>query len=234
VIRVAALAVAAVAVSALLAAADGAAVRAQNSKLFGSVGPGFEISFRDAQGNRMTKLDPGTYDIEVRDLSDEHSFHLKGPGVDERTDVTSTGTVNWTVAFRDGNYTFACDPHPTLGGRFVVGNPPAQTPPAPSPAVTAKTRLVLTSGPAEVITLKTSGGKAVKQMKLGTYRVTVRDRGRDHNAHVVAPGFNRKTKPLAFTGTQTWTIKLARTGSFRFLCDPHAALGMRGSAKIVR
>jgi plastocyanin len=71
-------------------------------------------------------------------------------------------------------------------------------------------------------------------MKLGTYRVTVRDRGRDHNAHVVAPGYNRKTKPLEFTGTQTWTVKLARTGSFRFLCDPHAVTGMKGSAKIVR
>jgi hypothetical protein len=111
--------------------------------------------------------------------------------------------------------------------------PPAQ-PRAQSPAVTPRTRLVLTSGPAELITLKTSAGKAVKQMKLGTYKVTVRDRGRDHNAHVVAPGFNRKTKPLEYTGTQIWTIKLARTGSFRFLCDPHAITGMRGSAKILR
>jgi hypothetical protein len=116
----------------------------------------------------------------------------------------------------------------------AVGNPPAAAPPRQAPAVMPRTRLVLTSGPAEVITLKTSAGKAVKQMKLGTYKVTVRDRGRDHNAHVVAPGFNRKTKPLEYTGTQTWTIKLARTGSFRFLCDPHAITGMKGSAKIVR
>jgi plastocyanin len=115
-----------------------------------------------------------------------------------------------------------------------VGNPPAAAPPRQTPAVTPRTRLVLTSGPAEVITLKTSAGKAVKQMKLGTYKVTVRDRGRDHNAHVVAPGFNRKTKPLEYTGTQTWTIKLARTGTFRFLCDPHALTGMKGSAKIIR
>ena len=56
---------------------------------------------------------------------------------------------------------------------------------------------------------------------------------RIHNAHVIAPGFNRVTKPLTYTGTQTWKVKLARTGTFRFLCDPHALTGMKGSAKIV-
>ncbi|MDQ3671453.1 MAG: hypothetical protein M3364_03310, partial [Actinomycetota bacterium] len=63
--RVAALAVA-LAVAALLGAADGAAVQAQNPKLFGTVGPEFEISFRDAQGDKVTKLEPGTYDVQVR------------------------------------------------------------------------------------------------------------------------------------------------------------------------
>lgn len=71
-------------------------------------------------------------------------------------------------------------------------------------------------------------------MKLGTYTVTVRDRGRDHNAHIVAPGYNRKTTPLGFRGTQTWKVALKKTGAFRFLCDSHAAEGMLGSAKIVR
>ncbi len=33
-------------------------------------------------------------------------------------------------------------------------------------------------------------------MKLGTYKVVVRDRSRIHDAHVIAPGFNRATKPL--------------------------------------
>jgi plastocyanin len=233
VIRAVGLTVAAFA-AALLGATEGAAVQAQNAKLFGTVGPEFEISLRDAEGNRVTKLDPGTYDIQVRDLSDFHSFHLEGPGVNERTQVEFTGTLDWTVTFRDGNYVYRCDPHPSLSGRLTVGTPPAQPPPAATPTVTPRTRLVVTSGPAEVITLKTSAGKAVRQMRLGTYKVTVRDRGRDHNAHVVAPGFNRKTRPLEFVGTQTWTVKLARTGTFRFLCDPHAILGMKGSAKIVR
>jgi plastocyanin len=216
----------------LLGAAQGEAAPAQTLKLFGKVGPEFSIDLRDAQGARVTKLDPGTYVVEVEDLSDFHSFHLKGPGVDERTDVTFTGTVQWTVTFRDGRYTYRCDPHPALAGGFTVGNPPAAPPPGPA-AITAKTRLVLTAGPGPTITLRTAAGRAVKAMKLGTYTMTVRDRSRLHNAHVRAPGFARKTT-LAFVGTQRWRVKLARPGTLRFLCDPHASLGMRGSAKIVR
>ena len=225
---------AALLVAGLLGAADGAAVRAQNPKLFGSVGQG--IVLRDAQGNRVTKLDPGTYDIEGEDQSDFHTFHLVGPGVDERTEVEFTGTVNWTVTLKDGNYIYYCDVHPlSLRGAFVAGNPPAQPPPPPptSGVVASKTKLVLTAGPAQVITLKTSAGKAVKTMKLGTYTMVVRDRGRIHNAHVTAPGYNRKTSPLTYTGTQTWRVKLAKIGKLRFLCDSHALVGMKGSAKIV-
>jgi len=231
--RAAALAVA-LAVAALLGATDGAAVRAQNPKLFGSVGQG--IVLRDAQGNRVTKLDPGTYDIEVEDQSDFHTFHLTGPGVNERTEVEFTGTVNWTVTFRDGNYIYYCDVHPlSLRGAFVAGNPPPEPEPTPTPTtvVTPKSRLVLTAGPSEVITLKTSAGKTVKTMKRGTYTVIVRDRGRTHTAHLVAPGYNRKTTPLSYVGTQTWKVKLAKVGTLRFYCDPHRLTGMRGSAKIV-
>lgn len=106
--------VAALAAAALLGSADGAAVSAQNPKLFGTVGPEFNIILRDASGTRVTKLDPGTYDVEVEDLSNFHSFHLEGPGVDERTQVEFTGTVNWKVTFRNGNYVYHCDPHPSL------------------------------------------------------------------------------------------------------------------------
>jgi plastocyanin len=222
------------AIASMLGAAIGAAAPAQVPKLFGEVGPEFEISLHDAQGNRVTKLDPGTYAIEVEDKSDFHSFHLEGPGVDERTDTTFVGDVQWTVTFRDGRYTYHCDPHPSLSGSFTVGNPPSTNPPpAATPPVTAKTRLVLTAGPDAVITLKTAAGKAVKTMKRGTYTMTVRDRSALHNAHVRAPGFDRKTT-LPFVGTQRWKVKLARVGTLRFLCDPHAVDGMRGSAKIVR
>jgi plastocyanin len=221
---------AALAAAALLGSADGAAVSSQNPKLFGEVGPEFEISLHDAQGNRVTKLDPGTYDIQVEDKSDFHTFHLAGPGVDERTEVAFTGKVNWTVTFRDGNYVYHCDPHPSLRGSFVVGNPPTTSP--PSNVITPKTRLVVTAGPSDVIALKTAAGKAVKTLKKGTYTVTVRDRSRLHNVHLIAPGYNKKTT-VPFVGTQTWKVKLAKAGTLRYLCDVHASTGMRGSAKIV-
>jgi plastocyanin len=235
VIRAVGLTLAGLAVAALLWAADGAAVHAQNPKLFGTVGPGESIVLRDAQGARVTRLDPGTYDVEVEDLSDEHNFHLRGPGVNRQTVVETQGKDSWTVTFTDGTYTYLCDPHSTtMRASVSVGNPPAAAPPRQAaPAVTARTRLVLTSGPGEVITLKTAAGANVKTMKRGTYTVRVRDRSRIHNAHVVAPGFNKKTT-LPFVGTQTWKMPLRRTGTLRFLCDPHAITGMKGSAKIVR
>jgi plastocyanin len=232
VIRASAFAVVLLVVAALLGATRGEAGSSQATKLVGSVGPGFGISLRDAQGNAVTRVDPGTYEIEVTDLADAHTFHLRGLGVDQRTEVAFTGTVSWTVTFQNGTYTFFCDVHPTqMRGTFTSGSAPAPAPPQSNP-VTARTRLVLTAGPAEIITLKTAAGRVVKTMKRGTYRMTVRDRSAIHNAHVVAPGFNKRTM-LAFRGTQTWRVPLRRTGTLRFLCDPHAAIGMRGSAKIV-
>jgi len=226
----------ALAAAALLGATDGSAVQSQSVKLVGTVGPGFFITLEDAQGNRVRNLEPGTYDIEVKDLSEEHNFHLTGPGVDRLTPVGATTTESWTVTLTNGTYRYNCDPHATtMRGSFTVGatSPPPPPTPAPRP-VTAKTKLVLTSGPAFVITLKTAKGKAVKTMKRGTYTMVVRDRSRIHNAHVAAPGFNRKTSPLTYKGSQTWKVKLKKTGTLRFLCDPHARGGMKGSAKIVR
>jgi plastocyanin len=228
----------AVVVIALLLASGGQATPGQSTTLHGRVGPGFTISLTNASGAPVTTLDPGTYDIEVQDLSDEHNFHLQGPGVDKATEIGSSGAVTWTVTLSDGTYFYQCDPHQgTMHGSFTVGNvtppPPPPTPPAGG-AVTQKTKLVLTSGPGFKITLKTAAGKTVKSMKRGTYTVVVRDRSRIHNAHVVAPGFNRRTWPLTYTGTQSWKVKLARTGTLRYLCDPHALAGMKGAAKIVR
>ena len=216
---------------ALVLAGSGAAVP-QTPTLHGSVGPDFEISLRDAQGNPVTKLDPGTYEVEVEDKSDFHTFHLAGPGVDERTEVAFTGKVRWTVTFKDGTYVYHCDPHPSLRGTFVVGNPATSPPPPPSAVITAKTKLVVTAGPQQVITLRTATGKPVKQLRRGTYTVIVRDRSPFHNVHLSAPGYNRKTT-VPYVGTQTWKMKLAKVGTLRYRCDPHAIVGMKGSATIV-
>lgn len=229
----AAVALAMLALAAVLGAADGAAAPAQAPVLRGEVGPGFEISLRNAQGARVTQLDPGTYVVRVEDKSEIHSFHLEGPGVDQQTDIEFTGTVEWTVTFGDGRYRYHCDPHPTLAGAFTVGAPPTTPPLVGRAPITARTKLVLTSGPAQRITLKTAAGTTVRTMKRGTYSLTVRDRSRAHDVHVIAPGFNRNTT-VAFVGTQRWKMKLSRVGTLRFLCDPHASVGMRGSAKIVR
>lgn len=226
----------ALAAAALLGATDGSAVQSQNVKLVGTVGPGFSITLVDAQGSRVRNLEPGTYDIEVKDLSEEHNFHLTGSGFDRSTPVGAAVTESWTVTLTDGTYRYVCDPHATMmRGSFTVGATPTTPPPTTTPPpVTAKTKLLLTSGPGFVITLKTAKGKAVKTMKRGTYTMVVRDRGRTHNAHLVAPGVNKRTSPLTYTGSQTWKVKLSRTGTLRFLCDPHARGGMKGSAKIVR
>jgi len=228
--------VSALLVVASLAAAGGDATLEQSSKLHARVGPGFTISLTNDAGTRVTKLDPGTYEIEVEDESEEHNFHLSGPGVNRATETGETGKVTWTVTFTDGRYRYVCDPHSgTMNGSFTVGNV-TQPPPNPQPGanpVTSKSKLRLTSGPGFTITLKTTAGKAVRSMRTGTYTVVVRDRSRIHNAHLVGPGYNRATKPLTYTGSQMWKVRLARVGTLRFLCDPHSAT-MKGSAKIVR
>ncbi|MCS7008019.1 MAG: plastocyanin/azurin family copper-binding protein [Gaiellaceae bacterium] len=204
----------------LLGVTSGTGALTQATKLVGTVGPGFTITLRDAQGASVTRLDPGTYEIEVRDLSDIHNFHLRGPGVDRATSVEGTGTETWTVTLREGTYTYLCDPHPTsMRGTFTVGAPSA-TPPS---IVTPRSRLVLTSGPGFTITLRTAQGADVKQVKVGTYTVLVRDRSRIHNARLVAPGFNRATT-LPFVGAQTWRVALTRPGTER---DDKEAEGWR-------
>lgn len=220
----------AVAAAALLGAAGGGASPEQSGTLHATVGPGFTISLTTDAGARVTHLDPGAYVIEVDDLAEEHNFHLQGPGVDRATEVGETGKQTWNVTFTDGTYFYACDPHSGLmHGSFTVGTPTT----SPAPPAAATKRLVLTTGPGYSITLKTTAGKSVKSVTLGTYTVVVRDRSSIHNAHLVAPGYNRRTT-VPFTGTQTWKVKLAKTGMLRFQCDPHVSQGMRGSAKIVR
>jgi len=89
--------------------------------LSGSVGPGFEISLKDASGNDVETLTAGDYTIEVDDQSDAHNFHLTGPGVEETTDVGGTGKTTWNVTLSAGSYHFQCDPHAsTMNGDFEV------------------------------------------------------------------------------------------------------------------
>jgi hypothetical protein len=186
--------------------------RADNPRLTGTVGPGFTISLVDASGSAVRQLEPGTYDITVRDLSDEHNFHLFGPGVDRATTVGGTGTVTWTVTFRDGRYAYVCDPHPVMRGDFTAG-----TPPAPPPAPPAVKRLTASVGPGHTIALRNAAGALVRSLAAGPYTITVRDRSKLHNFHLLGPGVNRKTT-LAGTGTSTWKVTL-RKGTLAYFSD---------------
>jgi plastocyanin len=215
----------------LAGAAPGAP--AEGPKLIAEVGPSATISLRDAAGNRVTQLDPGPYEIEVKDLSDEHNFHLSGPGVDRRTEVGFIGQTTWQVTFQNGTYRFVCDPHATsMRGAFTVGTPPTPTPtpPAATPSAPRGAKLALNVGPGRTITLKTVGGKAVKVLRAGSYTFVVRDRSAFHNAHLLGAGVNRLTG-VSFVGARTWKLSVKK-GTLVYRCDPHRTV-MRGTVRIV-
>ena len=196
---------------------------AQNTKLEASVGPGFSIRLLDAGDRAVTQLAPGTYDIVVRDLSEEHNFHLQGPGVNETTSLEFVGTVTWTVTFRDGRYTFVCDPHSgQMNGSFVAGTGPPPPPPPPP-------KLLATVGPRATITLRNAKGLHLHGLKPGVYSIVVRDRSKLHNFHLAGAGVNRKTR-VAGTGTVTWKLRLTK-GTLRFYSDGDPKK-LRGSVRV--
>jgi plastocyanin len=90
--------------------------------LEGETGPGFEIEVKQ-NGEDAESVKAGTYTLKVEDKSDQHNFHLMGPGVDEKvTDVGFVGDKTATVTLKKGTYTYQCDPHASSGmkGTFEV------------------------------------------------------------------------------------------------------------------
>ncbi len=178
--------------------------------LSGSVGPGFAISVADASGTPVAHLDPGAYTLSVDDKSDLHDFHLTGPGVDVATTVEGSGTQSFSITLADGTYRFFCDAHPLImKGSFTVGSAstppsttttPATTTPAPAPQ-----RLALTVTD-RAVTLK-SGASAVRRLQAGPYVVSVVDRSKRQNAHLVGAGVNRRTG-IGFVGKVSWKVTL--------------------------
>ena len=88
--------------------------------LAGVVGPRRTIALRDASGSRVSTLTGGRYRITVRDRTTTDNFHLRGPGVNKATGVRFRGTVRWTVALREGAYSYRSDRHKSLRGGFRV------------------------------------------------------------------------------------------------------------------
>jgi hypothetical protein len=221
--RIALLAVALLAVPVLAGGAG-----AQSPTLFGVVGPGFSIRLSDAAGAPVQHLDPGSYTIQVQDQSDQHNFHLTGPGVDQATDVEQIGTTTWTVTFIDGSYHFQCDPHSTtMFGNFTVGDVPPSLPkpPAPKPA-----QLTGSVGPGKRISLTRAGARArLATLKAGAAVLRVSDRSATENFHLTGPGVNRATA-RAGTATVTWRLNLRR-GLYAYRSD--ATPSLKGSFRVL-
>jgi len=109
-----------VALAAIIAAIAIPAADGATGKLAGLVGPGFNISLKQA-GKTVTKLKAGTYTITVSDKSNIHNFHLTGPGVNKKTSVGGQGTTTWKLTLKKGTYKYVCDPHATImHGTFKV------------------------------------------------------------------------------------------------------------------
>jgi len=95
---------------------------ASMGELDGEVGPGFTIEVSQ-NGEDAESVPAGTYTLKVEDKSDQHNFHLIGPGVDEKvTEVAFQGDKTVTVTLEPGTYTYQCDPHAANGmkGTFTV------------------------------------------------------------------------------------------------------------------
>jgi len=198
---------------------------AAGTPLKGSVGPGFAISLKDANGAAVTHLDAGAYDLAVDDLSDFHNFHLTGPGgVDVSTEVEAVGAKTFALNLVDGTYNFICDAHPTqMKGSFTVGatttppptTPPPTTPPPTTPAPKPTTLMLTVTNTA--VTLKRAGGSAVRRLAPGAYMVKAIDRSKKQNAHLLGAGVNRRTG-IAFVGTVTWKVRL-KSGALTYRSD---------------
>jgi hypothetical protein len=198
-----------------------------------SVGPGFEIQLKLADGTVVRQLAAGTYGIHVNDSATEHNFHLEGPGVNQATGVETTSEVDWTVDLGDAYYTYHCDRHTGLTATFASGNVPALPAPAPAPApvVIPVPTVISTPTPIAVPTTKASSsstvstikvalaandkltvtlaGKAMKKLPAGTYRVVVSDRSakRDVTLRRIG-GTGTLLSPKAFRGTKRLDVDL--------------------------
>jgi plastocyanin len=198
---------------------------AVSSTMHATVGPGFTISLTYADGSAVTEAPPGTYTIIVDDRSEEHNFHIFGPGVEETTAVGSDGSATWRVTLRNNSlYYFQCDPHPdAMYGRIEVGTPTTDsspgggggggggggTPVVPSGgtgALRGTLDATITATARLTIRLK---GKTVTKVKQGRYRLAVSDKSPRHDVTLRSIGGRAAAiTGVRFTGKRTVTVAL--------------------------
>ena len=90
------------------------------------------------------------------------------------------------------------------------------------------TTLKGTVGPGFTISL-TMGGKKVKSLTAGTYKIVVSDKASVHNFVLERESgakFEKDITSVPFVGTKTFTVKLA-AGQWKYYCAPHES-GMFG------
>jgi hypothetical protein len=87
----------------------------------GTVGPGFTITLKRANGTTLRHTSPGLHRFAISDRSGFHNFHLRGPGVNKKTAIDFVGSRTWRLDLSVGTYRFHCDAHPTtMHGKFTV------------------------------------------------------------------------------------------------------------------
>jgi hypothetical protein len=212
---------------------------AVSSTMHASVGPGYVISLTFDDGTAALSLPAGSYRVLVEDQSNEHNFHLYGPGVDELTSVEAVSNTAWNLTFRQNSrYSFVCDPHvDQMYGGFNVGDPPPEGPSsgsgggggggsgggtgskgsAPLPKATGRVLATLgarVDGRGKLaLTLK---GKPVKTLAQGSYRIVVVDGTKKDDFTLRRVG--GPATPLtgaAFVGSRTVTTDL-KQGQWKF------------------
>jgi hypothetical protein len=190
----------------LAALVPATATAVETTKLVGVVGPGFTIDLQYPDGTHVQSLHAGTFEILVHDNSDIHNFAMGSKTTNQRlfqTEVPFVGDQTFTVDLPVGLYGYACSPHfDVMNGSFTVTATP--------PTDLAKTL----TGKVDARTATLSAKRAAA----GRYRLTVTDRSKTRNFHLVGPGVNRRTGK-AFTGKATWTLNL-ESGTYRFGSDP--------------
>jgi plastocyanin len=209
-------------VAAVTLAGGATAGRQANTLLIATVGTndGFDIGLADANGVPTTRITPGTYDVLVRDRSTLHNFHLasnEDTTVDFRTDLEFVGEMTFTVTFKDETrYAYACEPHwQAMNGSFYVSARPLPPPPPTEPPPPPVLRAGVTAAGRPFI--------AKRRVSAGPYRLIVQDRSHRANFHLAGRGVSRRTG-MRFTGTKSWTVRLAR-GAYRFGSDPKPLTG---------
>jgi hypothetical protein len=202
----------------VIAAVTVPAAAPADSALVGTVGPGFTIFLKDANGAAVTHLDPGTYQLTVHDLADIHDFHLTGGNgaVNVSTDVEFVGDETFTINLVDGEYAFYCDPHiETMRGSFTVGTATGGGGGGGGGSTPPPKKLYGSVNAAGKAFLGTRPGTRAKTVKAGAYVLSVKDASKRTGFKLSGPGVARATT-AAFTGTVTWKVTLKKGATYRY------------------